>query len=96
MMSNSYGKKRDQLRKVRGPFGVESVRQGIVVTNNPNSINASQNLLVRFPNLSVYDFIVIGTPKLSFTISVTNLDQNATLVQNIGRTIKSPVVKSCL
>ena len=87
MLSNSYGKKLDPLRKVREPYGVKGTRQSIVVTNNPSSIDANQNLLVRFPNLGVYDVIVPGTVKLAFTISITSQDPNATLVQNIGHAI---------
>ena len=87
MLSNSYGKKLDPLRRVREPFGVKGTRQSIVVTNNPFSIDAYQNLLVRFPNISVCDVIVSGTMKLAFTISITSQDPNATLVQNICRAI---------
>ena len=82
MLSNSYGKKLDPLRRVTKPFRVKGSRQVVVVTNDPSSIDANQNLLVRFPNLGASDVIIPGTAKLVFTSSIISQDPNATLVQN--------------
>ena len=80
MGSNSYGKKLHPLRRVRETFGVKDSHQSIVVTKNLSSIDANQNLLIRFPNLDAYEVIVPGTAKVVFTISLTNKDPNVTLV----------------
>ena len=45
-------------------------------------------LLVRFPNLGSDDIIIPGTANLSFNIELSSaVDQNRTLVSNIGRAI---------
>ena len=55
---STYGKKLDPHRSVRKAFGLKGIRQSIVVTNNPSTIDANQLLTVRFPNLGVNDAIV--------------------------------------
>ena len=87
MASSSYGNKLDPYRRLRDPFGVKAVRQSVVVTNNPSTIDQNQQLLVRFPNLGTNDVIVPGTARLAFTIALTSPDANRTLVQNIGRAV---------
>ena len=82
-----YGRKLDPYRKLRDPLGVRAIRQSVVITNNPSTIDQNQQLLVRFPNLGPNDVIVPGSTRLSFTISLTSTDANRTLVQNIGRAI---------
>ena len=57
------------------------------MTNNPSTIDANQQLLVRFPNLGYQDVIVPGTAKLAFTISLNSTDANRTVVQNLGRAV---------
>ena len=58
-----------------------------MITNNPSTIDASQQLLVRFPNLGVNDVIVPGTARLAFTISFISSDPNRTVVQKLGRAV---------
>ena len=69
------------------PLDVKGVRQSVVVTYNPSSIDQNQQLLVRFPNLGKDDLIVPGTARLAFTISLASKDVNRTVVQNLGRAI---------
>ena len=87
MASSTYGRKLDPYRRLRDPLGIKGVRQSVVVTNNPSTIDQNQQLLVRFPNLGANDVIVPGTVRLAFTISLTSTDANRTLVQNLGRAI---------
>ena len=69
-------------RCLREPLGVKGVRQSVVITNNPSTIDQNQQLLVRFPNLGAHDFIVPGTARLAFRISLDSEDANRTVVQN--------------
>ena len=87
MASSAYGSKLNPYRRLRDPLGVKAVRQSVVVTNNPSSIDQNQQLLVRFPNLGPNDVIVPGTARLAFTISLSSTDVSRTLVKNIGRAI---------
>ena len=84
---SAYGSKLDPYRKLREPLGVKVIRQSVVVTNNPSTIDQNQQLLVRFPNLSTNDVIVPQTARLAFTIELTSKDPNATVYQNLGRAI---------
>lgn len=84
---SSYGTKLDPHRRLRTPLGIKGVRQSVVVTNNPSKIDQNQQLLVRFPNLGPDDVIVPGTVRLSFRISLDSTDDDATVVQNLGRSI---------
>ena len=69
-------------------MGIEGIRQKVIVTHNPSTIDQNQDLLVRFPNLGSNDIIVPGTANLSFNIELTSTsDPNRTLVSNIGRAI---------
>ena len=58
MASSTYGRKLNPYRRLRDPLGVKGVRQSVVVTNNPSSIDQNQQLLVRFPNLGAHDVVV--------------------------------------
>ena len=87
MASSQYGHKLDPHRKLREPLGVKGVRQSVVVTNNPSTIDQNQQLLIRFPNLGENDVIVPGTARLAFTINLTSTDDNRTVVQNLGRAV---------
>ena len=87
MASSAYGKKLNPYRRLRDPLGVKAVRQSVVITNNPATIDKCQQLQVRFPNLGSNDVIVPGSARLAFTISLTSTDANRTLVQNIGRAV---------
>ena len=84
---SAYGSKLDPYRKLRDSLGVKGIRQSVVVTNNPSTIDQNQQLLVRFPNLSTNDVIVPRTARLAFTIELTSKDPNATVYQNLGRAI---------
>ena len=87
MASSAYGRKLNPYRRLRDPLGVKGVRQSVVVTNNPSSIDQNQQLLVRFPNLGAHDVVVPGTARLAFTVSLTSTDANRTIVKNIGRAV---------
>ena len=84
---SSYGNKLDPYRKMREPRGIKGIRQSVVITNNPSTIDQNQQLLVRFPNLSDNDVIVPRSARLAFTIELTTKDANATVFQNLGRAI---------
>ena len=83
----AYGSRLDPYRKLREPLGVKRIRQSVVVTTNPSTIDQNQQLLVRFPNPGNNDGIVPRTARLAFTIELTNKDPNATVYQNLGRAI---------
>ena len=87
MASSKFGRKLNPYRSLREPLGVKGVRQSVVITNNPSSIDQNQQLLVRFPNLGKDDVIVPGTARLAFTIMLSSEDANRTMVQNLGRAI---------
>ena len=87
MASSSYGRKLNPYRRLRDPLGVKGVRQSVVVTNNPSSIDQNQQLLVRFPNLGAHVVVVPGTARLAFTVSLTSTDANRTIVKNVGRAV---------
>ena len=85
---SAYGNKLNPYRKLREPRGVKGIRQSVVITNNPSTIDQDQQLLVRFPNLSNNDVIVPGTVRLAFEIElVSSKDADKTIYQNIGRAI---------
>ena len=87
MASSKFGRNLNPYRSLREPLGVKGVRQSVVITNNPSSIDQNQQLLVRFPNLGKEDVIVPGTARLAFTITLNSEDANRTVVQNLGRAI---------
>ena len=92
--SSKFGRKLNPDRCLREPLGVKGVRQSVVITNNPNTIDQNQQLLVRFPNLGAHDVIVPGTARLAFKITLDSEDANRTVVQNLGRAIvKKTVIK---
>ena len=80
-------KQTQPYRSLRERLGVKGVRQSVVITNNPGSIDQNHQLLVRFPNLGKGDVIVPGTARLAFTITLKSEDANRTLVKNPGRAI---------
>ena len=79
MASSTYGRKLNPYRRLRDPLGVKGVRQSVVVTNNPSSIDHNQQLLVRFPNLGAHDVIVPRTARLAFKVSLTSTDANLSI-----------------
>ena len=85
---STYGNKLNPYRKIREPHSVKGIRQSVVITNNPSTIDQNQQLLVRFPNLGSNDVIVPGTVRLAFEIELNSkTDANATIYPNIGRAI---------
>ena len=83
-----YGKRLNPERSLRTPKGIKETRQKVIVTHKPNKIDQAQVLLVRIPNLGSDDVIIPGTANLSFNIELTStIDQNRTLVSNIGKAI---------
>ena len=83
-----YGKRLNPERSLRTSKGIEGIRQKVIATHNPSTIDQNHNLLVRFPNLVSDDVIIPGTANLSFNIELTSTaDPNRTLVRNIGRAI---------
>ena len=86
MASSKFGRKLNPYRSLREPLGVKGVRQSVVITNNPSSIDQNQQL-VRFPNLGKDGVIDPGTARLAFTITLASEDANRTVVQNLGRAI---------
>jgi hypothetical protein len=86
-MSNSqYGRKLNPYRSAREHLGVKGVRESVVFTHDPSTIDQSQHLLVNLLTLAEAE-IVPGTTRLSFEISLTSTDPNRTLVNIIGRAI---------
>ena len=94
---SSYGNKLNPYRKLRESHGSKGIRQSVVITNNPSTIDHNQQLLVRFPNLSDNDVIVPRSARLAFTIELQGKDPNATVYQNLGRAIikKTTIRISC-
>ena len=45
---SSYGNKLNPYRKLREPLGTKGIRQSVVITNNPNTIDQNQQLSVRY------------------------------------------------
>ena len=84
---SAYGNKLNPYRKLRKPLGVRGIRQSVVITNNPSTIDQNQQLLVRFPNLGSNDVIVPRSARLAFEIEIKSTDANSTVYQNLGRAI---------
>ena len=84
---SAYGNKLNPYRNLRKPLGVRGIRQSVVITNNPSTIDQNQQLLVRFPNLGSNDVIVPRSARLAFEIEIKSTDANATVYQNLGRAI---------
>ena len=83
-----YGKQLNTERSLSTPKGIEGIRQKVIVTHNPSTINQAQDLLVRFPSLGNDDVIIPGMMNVSFNIELTSTTHpNRTLVSNIDRAI---------
>ena len=78
---SAYGHKLNPYRHLRDPLGVEGVRQSVVITNNPSTMDQNQQFLVRFSNFGANYVIVPGTTRLAFTITLTSTDANRNVVQ---------------
>ena len=85
---STCGNKLDPHRSVRKAFSLKGIRQSIVVSNNPSTIDANHFLTVSFPNLGANDVIVPGTARIAFNITLnSDTDANRTVVNNLGRAI---------
>ena len=83
-----YGKRLNPERSLRTSKGIKGTRQKVIATHNPNEIDQTQELLVRFPHLGSDDVIIPGTANHSFNIElISTIDANRTLVSNIGRAV---------
>ena len=87
MASSKIGRKLNPYRSLCEPLGVKGVRQSVVITNNPSSIDQIRQLLVRIPTLGKDDVIVSKTARLAFRVTLASEDANRTVVQNLGRAI---------
>ena len=79
MATGQFGRKLNPYRRLREPLGIKGIRQSVVITNNPSTIDQHHMLTVRFPNLRPNDIIVPGATFLSFTIALTLTDANRTI-----------------
>ena len=70
---SAFGEKLNPRRKLSEPRGVRGIRESVVITNNPSTIDQNQQLLVRFPNLRSNIVIVPGTVRLAFEIELNSL-----------------------
>ena len=87
-MSETFGHGLNPYRRLRNSKGVKGIKQKVVITNNPSTIDENQLLTVRFPNFGKDDVIVPGSARLSFNINLESTeDANRTMVNNIGRAI---------
>ena len=84
MASSKFGRKPNPYGSLRDTLGAKGVRQSVVITNYPSSIDQNQQLLVRFPNLGKDDVIVPGTARLAFTFTLHSEDVNRTVVLSLG------------
>ena len=87
MASSAYGRKLNPYRRLRESLGIKGVRQWVVKTHNPSTIDENDILTILFPNLAENDVIVPGTARLAFQISLTSTDDKRSIVQNLGRAL---------
>lgn len=90
-MSTQYGFKLNPTRKLRKPAGVKGIRQTITNTHDASTIKPGGVLNVLFPDIGRDDVVVPGTTKLTFKIELNSTDANATIVNNLGRSIISKI-----
>ena len=87
-MSETFGHKLNPYMRLRNSKGVKAIKQKVVITNNPSTIDENQLMTVRFPNLGKDGVIVPGSTRLAFSISLESTeDKKRTIVHNIGRAI---------
>ena len=81
------GDRLNPQRSYRKGFALKGLRQHIIKTNNPSTIEPGELLTIRFPDLKENQVTIPSTTKLTFNISLAGTDVNRTLVGNIGRNI---------
>ena len=85
---SQYGKKLNPSRRMKTPRGIKGERKTIVITHNPSTIAAGQNLIVKFPPLGPDDVIVPGTVRLAFNLELEGgTDDNRTIYNNLARNL---------
>ena len=67
-MSETFGHKLNPYRRLRNSKGVKGIKQKVVITNNPSTIDENQLLPVRFANLGKDDVIVPSPPDWLLTL----------------------------
>ena len=87
------GDKLNPQRSYSKGFALKGIRQHIIKTNNPSTIDPDELLTVHLPDLKENQLIIPGTTKLTFNISLLGIDANRTLVKNLGRNIIRKLVK---
>ena len=81
------GDKLNPQRSYRKGFALKGLRQHIIKTNNPSTIEPGEFLTVRFPDLKENQVIIPSTTKLTFNITLVGTDVNKTLAGHLGRNI---------
>jgi len=54
MATSQRGRKLNPYRQLRSALGVKGIRQSVVTTNNPSTIDQNQMLTVRFPKTVIH------------------------------------------
>lgn len=60
MSPSQYG---HRFNPYRYNFGAKGVRQSVIITNNPSTIDQNLQLLVQFPNLGAHNVIIPETSR---------------------------------
>ena len=81
------GDKLNPQRSYRKSFALKGLRQHIIKTKNPSTIDPDELLTVRLPDLKENHLIIPSTTKLTFNITLAGTDADRTLVGNLGRNI---------
>ena len=81
------GDKLSPQRSYKKGFALKGLRQHIIKTNNPSTIEPNELLTLCFPDLKKNQLIIPSTMRLTFNISLGGTDVNRTLVGNLGRNI---------
>ena len=85
---SQYGKKLTPHRRMKTPRGVKGERKTIVITHNPSTIAAGQNLIIKFPPLGPDDVIVPGSVRLAFKLELEGgSDDNRSIYNNLARNL---------
>ena len=69
---SANGNKLNPYRKLRDSRGIKGIRQIVIITNNPSTIDQNQQLLFRFPNLRNNVVIVPHSARLAFDIKLVS------------------------
>ena len=76
-----HGNKLNPEHSLRAIKAIKGTTQKVIVMHNPSEIDQNQLLMVDFPKLGTYNFIIPGTTILSFNIELlSTADPKRTLV----------------